>query len=66
MIGDNIDILKKVEDAVHLNNVSTLREVLRQYRLEEEFVSDRLNALKKVIESLQALIIVVDEEKGDK
>lgn len=24
MIGDNIDILKKVEDAVHLNNVSTL------------------------------------------
>ena len=66
MVGNDIDILKKVEDAVHLNNVSTLREVLRQYRVEEEFVSARLNALKTVIASLQALIIVVDEEKGDK
>lgn len=66
MVGDNIDVLKKVEDAVHSKNVLALREVLRQYRLEEELTSDRLNALKNVIASLQALIILCDEEKGDK
>ena len=65
MIGTIIDNIK-IEEAVNSKNIPVLREVLKQYRLEEELVADHLNALRAVISSLLALIVLLESDKGEK
>ena len=52
-----------IEDAVNSENIHVLRKFLKQYRLEEELVAYKLNALRTVISSLLALIAVLEDEQ---
>ena len=52
-----------IEDAVNSENIPVLRKFLKQYRLEEELVAYKLNALRTVISSLLALIAVLEDEQ---
>lgn len=52
-----------IEGAVNSKNILALRKFLKEYRMEEEFAEDRLNALRAVTSSLLALIVSLEKEK---